>query len=70
MCKLMLPLSAIFALSCCVPTDKPKSAPPLCGAFFIIHPSRLDTVETKRQVLTHNTVYRGACQGESNGTHP
>lgn len=34
-----------------------------CEVFQIIRPSRLDTEETKRQVLAHNKVYRVTCQG-------
>lgn len=32
-----------------------------CVAFEIIHPSRLDTADTKRQVLAHNSTYRRLC---------
>ncbi len=32
-----------------------------CTSFDIIRPSRRDTVETKRQVVIHNTVWRKQC---------
>jgi hypothetical protein len=32
-----------------------------CAAFDIIRPSKADTAETKRQVLTHNTTFRKLC---------
>lgn len=58
--KLTLLCAVIFAISGCVSTQKavPDSS---CVAFQIIHPSRQDTVGTKRQVLEHNTVYRKIC---------
>lgn len=32
-----------------------------CTAFGLIYPSRADTTETKRQILTHNQVYERVC---------
>lgn len=32
-----------------------------CTAFGLIYPSRADTTETKRQVLTHNQIYERVC---------
>ena len=61
--KLMLLCAVIFAISGC--THQPKAPLPekgVCGAFSIIHPSRLDTPDTKRQVLAHNRIYRATCE--------
>ena len=63
--KLMLLCGTIIAVSGCVSTQ--KTAPVAgadCGAYQIIRPSRQDTLETKRQVLAHNTVYRKLCEGK------
>lgn len=50
---------ATSALSGCVMT---KAVPDTsCVAFSVIRPSRDDTLETKRQVLAHNTIYRKLC---------
>ena len=35
-----------------------------CERFAILHPSRQDTMETQRQILVHNRVWRAACAGE------
>lgn len=52
----------ISGLSGCVTTQGPKAVPDTsCVAFSVIRPSRDDTLETKRQVLAHNTVYRKIC---------
>lgn len=45
------------------------AAPPVvidsaCTAFGVIHPSRADTIGTKRQILVHNSVWRELCGGE------
>lgn len=34
---------------------------PICEGFFYIYPSKKDTLETKRQVLTHNQTYKSLC---------
>lgn len=61
-----MPLSAITALSGCATTDSVRlTLPGACAAFSIIRPSRVDTLETKRQVLAHNQTYRAVCP--SNG---
>lgn len=61
--KLMLLLSVTIAISGCVSNPKaPVPTSGACGAFSIIHPSRLDTPDTKRQVLTHNKIYRATCE--------
>lgn len=60
--KLMLILVVTSAISGCASLKTPKSVPDAsCVAFQIIHPSRQDTADTKRQVLAHNTVYRKLC---------
>nr|DAQ49063.1 MAG TPA: hypothetical protein [Caudoviricetes sp.] len=35
-----------------------------CERFAILHPSRQDTMETQRQILVHNRVWRAACAGK------
>jgi len=50
----------IFALSGCAHTT-PLIRDSACQAFVIIHPSRQDTADTKRQVLVHNTTWRRLC---------
>ena len=35
-----------------------------CERFAVIRPSRQDTMETQRQILVHNRVWRAACAGE------
>lgn len=60
--RLMMLFAAIFALSGCVTTQTPKAVPDSsCVAFSVIRPSRQDTLDTKKQVLEHNTVYRKIC---------
>jgi len=61
--KWMLLCAMISAISGCA--SKPEMPVPqmgACSAFVIIHPSRQDTPDTKRQVLMHNRVYRSICQ--------
>lgn len=50
----------IFAISGCA-HKLPQAQDTACAAFQIIHPSRLDTPDTKRQVLAHNTTFRKLC---------
>lgn len=58
----MMLCAVTSALSGCVTTQEPKAVPDTsCVAFSVIHPSRDDTLETKRQVLAHNTIYRRIC---------
>jgi len=40
-----------------------------CEAFSLIYPSRLDTDETKRQVLAHNLTYQEICHEEEKENH-
>lgn len=64
--KLMLLCAVTIAISGCA--HQPKAPVPVqgaCGAFNIIHPSRLDTPGTKRQVLAHNQIYRATCAHRS-----
>ena len=35
-----------------------------CDRFAILHPSRQDTMETQRQILAHNRIWRAACTGQ------
>lgn len=61
--RLMLLCAATIGISGCVTTQ--KSAPVVdssCSAYQIIRPSRSDTLDTKRQVLAHNSVYRKLCK--------
>jgi hypothetical protein len=65
MLKLMMLCGATIAISGCVSSQ--KAAPVAgadCGAYQIIRPSRQDTLDTKRQVLAHNSVYRKLCEGK------
>jgi hypothetical protein len=52
---------AISAISGCA-SKPPEVRDTACTAFEIIRPSRADTLETKRQVLQHNTTYRRICK--------
>lgn len=62
MLKLMTACAVISAISGCAHNPKLKAVPDAsCAAFQVIHPSRQDTTDTKRQVLAHNTVYRKLC---------
>lgn len=62
MLKWTLLLSLTIATSGCVATKTPRAVPDSsCAAFSIIRPSRQDTLDTKRQVLAHNTIYRKIC---------
>lgn len=58
----MMLCAVISVTSGCVSTGSTTVASG-CSAFTIIRPSRQDTLETKRQVLAHNTVYREVCVG-------
>ena len=65
MLKLMTLCVATIAISGCVSTQRPQAVPDSsCTAFQVIRPSRQDTLDTKRQVLAHNTVYRKICEGK------
>lgn len=65
MLKWMLLLGLTTAISGCVSTKAPRAVPDSsCAAFSIIRPSRQDTLDTKRQVLAHNTIYRKICEGK------
>ena len=57
----MLLCAAIFALSGCASKAQRPVPDSSCAAFRVIHPSQLDTLDTKRQVLAHNTIYRKIC---------
>ena len=35
-----------------------------CDRFAVIYPSRQDTMETQRQILAHNRIWRAACTGK------
>lgn len=48
---------ALFLTSCA----NIQSATPICEGFGFIYPSRADTTETKRQVLTHNQTFKKLC---------
>lgn len=61
MLKWMMLCAVISAISGCA-SRPPEVRDSACSAFEIIRPSRADTIETKRQVLTHNTTYRKICQ--------
>lgn len=62
MLKWTLLLSLTIATSGCVSTQGSRPVPDSsCAAFSIIRPSRQDTLDTKRQVLAHNTIYRKIC---------
>jgi hypothetical protein len=62
MLRLMLLCGATIAISGCVSTQKPApSVAANCAAYQIIRPSRQDTLDTKRQVLAHNSVHRKLC---------
>lgn len=52
---------ATSALAGCVTTEK-GVVDSSCQSFAIIHPSRSDTFDTKRQVLAHNQTYRALCE--------
>ncbi len=54
-----LALMLLSWISGCTQTIVIDSA---CTSFDIIRPSRKDTLETKRQVLIHNTVWRQQCE--------
>jgi len=61
MLKLMMLCAVITATSGCALRQPPEVRDTACSAFEIIRPSRADTIETKRQVLEHNTTYRKIC---------
>ncbi len=60
MLRLMMLFAVIIAISGCVSDQQAIDAS--CAAYQVIRPSRLDTLETKRQVLAHNTIYRKLCK--------
>lgn len=66
MLKWMMLFVATSAISGCATFQKPDPVTNAgaCAAFSIIHPSRADTEETKRQVLAHNRVYRITCESK------
>lgn len=35
-----------------------------CERFAVLRPSRQDTMETQRQILAHNRIWRAACTGK------
>ena len=35
-----------------------------CDRFAVLRPSRQDTMETQRQILAHNRIWRAACTGQ------
>jgi len=62
--KLMLLSATIFVLSGCVQKARligPAIPDSSCAAYGIIHPAQNDTMDTKRQILAHNNVYRRLC---------
>lgn len=64
MLKWMTICLATFVLSGCVTTQGyqgPVAPDSSCTAFKVLHPSKADTTETKRQVLVHNSIYRRIC---------
>lgn len=62
--KLTLLCAAITGISGCTHLQEPQAVPDSsCTAYQVIRPSRSDTLETKRQVLAHNSVYRKLCGG-------
>lgn len=67
MTKWMTLCAMIFAISGCasISPSQQVTVGNACGAFSIIRPSRLDTEETKKQVLAHNRVYRVTCQSNA-----
>lgn len=65
MTKSTLLCVATIVISGCVSTGSKPVPVSNCSSFEIIRPSRQDTLETKRQVLAHNTVYRKVCGGAS-----
>lgn len=66
MLRLMTLCVATTVISGCVSTQGPRAVRDTsCTAFQVIRPSRQDTLETKRQVLAHNTIYRKLCGGKS-----
>jgi hypothetical protein len=71
MTKWMLLCAAILGTSGCttlsVLAPEPVPVESSCAAFKILHPSRLDTSGTKRQILEHNTVYRRVCEEKLHG---
>lgn len=59
--KLMLLYVATSVLSGCVTAKETVVPDSSCAAYKIIRPSQDDTIDTKRQVLVHNTTYRRIC---------
>jgi hypothetical protein len=54
-----------FVISGCATLDAAQlTQPGACAVFSVIHPSRVDTPETKRQVLAHNQTYRATCPND------
>lgn len=65
--KLMLLCAATIGISGCASWRVVLPEDTSCSAYQIIRPSRSDTLDTKRQVLAHNSVYRKLCGGDVSG---
>lgn len=63
MTKWMLLCAATIGISGCAVTAETRSDSPsiACNSFVIIEPSRADTLDTKRQILAHNKIWRKLC---------
>lgn len=61
--KWMLLCAATIGISGCA-TTATTMTDASCSAYHIIRPSRLDTTDTKRQILVHNSTYRALCEGK------
>jgi len=64
--SMLLYVAISVALSGCVTTNSNPSVTSVngaCTAFRVINPVKEDTLETKKQVLTHNRTYRAVCGG-------
>lgn len=64
MLRLTLLCAVIIGTSGCVSTRTPTTVDSSCTSYQIIRPSRADTLDTKRQVLAHNTIHRKLCGGK------
>ena len=61
--------TVIKACCCALLLTSCAARPPViidsaCERFAVIRPSRQDTMETQRQILVHNRVWRAACTGQ------
>lgn len=59
-CALLAALIALLLTACARPPVVIDSG---CHAYRVIRPSRADTTETLRQVLSHNQTWRARCMG-------